>query len=130
MASEETAEVLRMMRALWPDCDDEVIADDVVFVIERADGRLGGFLAASIRPWAEGCGGSPVGYVEGWWVAPELRRQGAGAMLMEAAEAWTAAQGLTELASDVELDNRGSIEAHRALGFDEVQRVVCFRKAV
>jgi aminoglycoside 6'-N-acetyltransferase I len=130
MASEEAPEVLGMMRALWPDCDDEVIADDVVFVIERADGRLGGFLAASIRPWAEGCGSTPVGYVEGWWVEPDLRRQGAGALLMEAAEAWTAAQGLAELASDADLQNEGSIAAHRALGFDEVQRVVCFRKAV
>jgi aminoglycoside 6'-N-acetyltransferase I len=130
MATEEVGQVLAMMRLLWPDCDDEVIVDDVVFVIERPDGRLGGFLAASIRPWAEGCASNPVGYVEGWWVAPDLRRQGAGAMLMEAAEAWTGAQGLTELASDVELDNGGSIAAHQALGFDEVQRVVCFKKAV
>ena len=32
------------------------------------------------------------------------------------------------MASDAELHNAVSLEAHRALGFDEVERQVCFRK--
>jgi len=36
--------------------------------------------------------------------------------------------GLTEMASDAEIDNRVSIRAHRALGYAEEARVVGFRK--
>src|SRR5438067_1734925 len=28
----------------------------------------------TLRPWAEGCKSMPVPYIEGWWVAPDLRR--------------------------------------------------------
>jgi aminoglycoside 6'-N-acetyltransferase I len=44
------------------------------------------------------------------------------------AEAWTRGQGCTELASDTWLDNAGSQLAHRALGFEVVDRCVNFRK--
>ena len=57
-------------------------------------------------------------------------RAGVGRRLIEAAERWTVAQGLTELASDVEIDNEGSLRAHAALGFDETFRVVQFLKRV
>ncbi|GBQ40877.1 hypothetical protein AA0614_2124 [Komagataeibacter saccharivorans NRIC 0614] len=36
--------------------------------------------------------------------------------------------GATELASDAELANTSSHAMHRALGFDETERVVFFRK--
>jgi aminoglycoside 6'-N-acetyltransferase I len=45
-------------------------------------------------------------------------------------EAWGISEGCTELASDTELENRASAAAHRALGFEEAGRVVCFRKAL
>src|SRR5690606_28928841 len=65
----------------------------------------------------KGCVGSPVGYIEGWYVLPAWRRQGVGAMLVEAAERWAAEQGCAEMASDIELDNAASLKAHMALGF-------------
>jgi aminoglycoside 6'-N-acetyltransferase I len=129
MASDEAPAVLALIRAVWPARDRIALTDDIVFVLERDDGRIGGFLVASIRPWAEGCAG-PVGFVEGWWVAPELRRRGAGAALMKAAEAWTWAQGLTELASGAAAADDAAVAAHRALGFAAVDRAVCFRKQV
>src|SRR5687767_6568832 len=127
LAHEERA-VLAMMRELWPDCDDETIVDDCVFVVEREDGSLGGFIALSMRPWAEGCTSSPCAYIEGWWIAADLRRRGLGRALVDAAEQWARAQGSRELASDALTSNTGSLEAHRALGFDEVERVVALRK--
>ncbi|WP_083270521.1 GNAT family N-acetyltransferase [Lacunisphaera limnophila] len=71
-----------------------------------------------------------VGFVEGWYLDPDLRRQGWGRRLISAAEAWTAARGLTELASDAELANAVGIAAHQAAGFRETFRLVHFLKPV
>jgi aminoglycoside 6'-N-acetyltransferase I len=135
----DKAEWLRMRTALWPDSEVDHSADierfltagdpaTIVLVAERESGDLGGFVEAGTRPWAEGCSSSPVGYIEGWWVDADLRRSGVGAMLVAAAEAWARSLGLTEMASDVELTNDESHAAHRALGYEEAERIVCFRK--
>ena len=47
---------------------------------------------------------------------------------MAHAERWARALGYSELASDAEIDNTVSIAAHRALGFEETDRIVCFLK--
>ena len=47
---------------------------------------------------------------------------------MAAAEAWGRARGCAELGSDAALANTLSAEAHRAVGFDEVGQLRCFRK--
>lgn len=98
-----------------------------VFVIEREDGGLCGFLELSVRDYAEGCTG-PAPYVESWFVDGDVRGQGLGRVLMRAAEEWSREHGFSELASDAELDNESSHAAHRALGFEEVERAVHFRK--
>ncbi len=141
----DRAEWLRMREALWPsqpvDRGDEhareidaffAQADPALttFVAVRPDGTLGGFLEASTQSYADGCDSSPVGYIEGWYVDPDLRRSGVGAALVHAAEAWAHALGLTEMASDAEIDNTISLHAHLALGYAEVGRVVQFRKAI
>lgn len=46
------------------------------------------------------------------------------------AERWAREHSLTEFASDALLDNTVSHEAHRALGFEEAERIVTFRKAL
>jgi len=99
-----------------------------VFVAVRPEGGLGGFLEASLRTYAEGCDSSPVGYIEGWYVDPDLRRQGVGRALLRAAEAWARAQGCQEMASDCRLDNEASWRAHLALGYEEAERLIHFRK--
>jgi len=48
---------------------------------------------------------------------------------VQAAEAWARKQGLKEIASDTQIDNTVSIQAHKVLGYEEVERLVCFRKA-
>jgi len=71
-----------------------------------------------------------VGYLEGWYVSPEHRRAGIGRKLVQAAEDWARSKGCTEMASDAELHNTQSQQAHRRLGYEEVERIVCFRKSL
>ena len=47
---------------------------------------------------------------------------------MRAAEQWSRARGAVEIASDALIDNSQSQHAHRALGFEEVDRCVHLRK--
>ncbi len=98
------------------------------YVAELENGHLGGFVEVGLRSFAEGCLTSPVGYVEGIWVEPELRGSGLGRRLFEVAEDWARAQGCSEMASDALLDNLLSHAVHRALGYTEVERHVCFYK--
>jgi putative acetyltransferase len=143
----DEAEWLRMRSSLWPDGADGEHAGEIdaflgtgsfggsepslalaVFVAVRPGGGLCGFLEASIRPYAEGCETRPVGYVEGWYVDADMRQQGVGRSLVTAAEKWAAAQGCREMASDAHPENQVSLEAHKALGFGEVERAVHLRK--
>jgi aminoglycoside 6'-N-acetyltransferase I len=71
-----------------------------------------------------------VAYLEGWYVDPDVRRQGVGAALVRAAEAWAREHGYREFASDALLENVESQRAHVALGFAEVERVVLYRKVL
>lgn len=98
------------------------------FVAPRLGGGLCGFVEASVRHMADGCTTQPVGYVEGWFVDPDVRRKGVGRKLVEAAQAWAASQGCREMASDAYLDNAASIAAHRAMGFADEPPNVRFRK--
>lgn len=124
----EVADVVEMMRALWPEAGDYDLRDETVFVWERPGGGLGGFVSFSLRPWAEGCDSTPAPYIEGWWVAPDVRRAGVGRALVEAVERWCRQHGYQELGSDVEPENTTSLEAHVALGFEPTLRLQFFRK--
>jgi aminoglycoside 6'-N-acetyltransferase I len=131
-----------MRAALWPDADaaelahetvkhfEGVKAADQVWVAEDASGRLLGFVELSLRPYAEGCASSPVPYIEAWYVTAEARHTGVGRALVEAAENWARLRGFTEMGSDALLENDASHAAHQALGFEEVERIVCYRKSL
>ena len=100
----------------------------ITLVAEAPNGNLIGFAEVGTRAYAEDCDTSPVAFLEGWYVQPEARGSGVGRALMGAAETWARAQGLQEFASDTWLHNEAGIRAHLALGFEEVERLVCFRK--
>ena len=129
----------RMRQQLWPAPAGEHAAEIAAFftgdrrdpaeVLLAVEGEQAiGFAEVSIRSHAEGCEPGRIAYLEGWFVLPEWRGRGAGAALVRAVHDWGCAQGCRALASDTEISNVGSIAAHRALGFEEVGRVVCFRK--
>jgi len=135
---------LAMRVALWPDAEPDALRGEVtaffaarseplmphqVFVAET-DGKLAGMLELSLRPYVDGCDSSPVPFIEAWYVAPNLRRQGIGSALVKAAEQWAIAHCHTEMASDTLLDNREGERAHAALGFEEVERAIRFRKVL
>src|SRR5688572_26281671 len=88
-----------------------------------------GFIEGSIRSdYVNGTETSPVGFVEGVYVIPAQRRQGVARPLFAAIGDWAKARGCRELASDALLENEASQRAHRALGFEETERVVYFRR--
>jgi aminoglycoside 6'-N-acetyltransferase I len=131
------------MRAeLWPAEDPDQLGHEtlmhfsgspvaqVVFICEGADGGACGFLELNLRPYAEGCASSPVPFIEGWSVSPVARHKGAGRALVEAAEHWALIRNFSEIASDTQLDNAQSQGAHAALGYEEVERLVTFRKSL
>lgn len=80
--------------------------------------------------YVNGCETSPVAFLEGIVVDPSFRRQGVAASLVAAVTDWARNEGLSELASDAEIHNTVSHAMHAALGFEETQRVVYFRKAL
>jgi aminoglycoside 6'-N-acetyltransferase I len=138
LESADATEYLRMRHALWPDADVTELAaeiealltdpDQVVFVAPRAEGGLYGFVEAGVRAFANGVDESPCAFVEGWWVDSDARRTGIGRALIGAVENWARERGFSELGSDAELDNEISHRAHQALGFEERERVIYFRK--
>ena len=132
----------RMRHALWPDDAGSHAAEIErffssprstpleVLIACSASGAVLGFVELSIRPYAEGCTTDRVAFVEGWYVDPDYRGRGVGAALMRGAEEWGRASQCTELGSDTQIWNEPSIAAHKALGFEEVERLVAFRKAL
>lgn len=139
---------IELRRQLWPhhsledltrDADDLLGSEDsgrfwrastpaTVLLAEVAPGQVVGFAEVDLRPFADGCRSSPVGYLEGWYVVPEHRERNVGRALVLAAEAWARDHGCTEMASDTEFENTSSQRAHRALGYEEVDRLVHFRR--
>ncbi len=125
---------------LWPGHDMNELFDEIAGCIESEsgdtavlvavdDGGVQGFAQCSLRrDYVEGTRTSPVGYLEGVFVSEAARRQGMGRALAEACEAWAVERGCAEFASDCELRNTLSVLFHRALGFREANRIVCFAK--
>lgn len=135
----DLAEWLRLRTSLWDQTAEDDHRTEMVEIFEHPDsqfvavadigsGRLVGFLEASIRNQVEDCETENVGYLEGWFVETDHRRQGIGAKLVAAAEDWARAHGCAEMASDAEIGNMASQQAHAQLGYTETSRLVHLRK--
>lgn len=125
-AEEHAKEVATILSGAWPG-----VYPFAILVAETDAGEAIGFADVTLRSYADGCDPArPVGYLEGWFVEEAHRRSGVGAALLRASEEWAKRQGCTEMASDTWLDNEGSQRAHEALGYEVVDRVVTFRKAL
>jgi aminoglycoside 6'-N-acetyltransferase I len=131
-----------LRQQLWPELDIEEHQAEILQALTEPDrfvaflcfddlGRAVGLAEASVRSdYVNGCETSPVAFLEGIIVDPTARRQGVAALLVTAVSDWARGQGLTELASDAELDNTVSHTMHAALGFEETERVVYFRRSL
>ena len=106
-------------------------SDDAVFFIKYLDSEPIGFAYCSLRvDYVEGTDSSPVGYLEGIFVDVNYRSKGYAKELLHACEKWAKNMGCKEFASDCELDNIDSFKFHMAMGFDEANRIICFRKGI
>lgn len=138
-AETEDARVLAALAArLWPDRDPGGLAEefrkltrneDAACFLKYADSRPVAFAQCQLRhDYVEGTDSSPVGYLEGIFVAEACRGKGFAAQLLSACETWAAEKGCAEFASDCELGNADSLRFHLAMGFEEANRIICFRK--
>lgn len=139
-------QLAHLCETLWPESSAEEHAQELrlklgskaasllamplsIFVAEKSDGTLVGFLEVGLRSHADGCSPSQaVGYIEGWYVAEDHRLRGVGRMLLAKAEEWARGHGCVEMASDAIIDNELSQRVHEALGYEVVDRCVHYRK--
>jgi len=140
--SEDLEVIVPMWRSLFPEDDESTARKEIagelaspeagaVLIAEDAAGAALGFAHVGLRhDYVPGCTTSPVGYLEAWFVLEQERRKHVGGQLVEAAEAWARVQGCTQLGSDCLLDNDVSFAAHSSLGFEEVERLIAFRKSL
>ena len=106
-----------------------VTKGDAVCFIKYIDEKPIAFAQCQLRyDYVEGTESSPVGYLEGIFVAEKYRKCGYAAQLLGECEKWAKEKGCTEFASDCELINEDSLKFHIALGFEEANRIICFRK--
>ena len=131
-------ELVRLAWCLWREHSAEELEEELSFIMENEDScfflwyegeTAVGFAQCQLRrDYVEGTDSSPVGYLEGIFVTEEHRHRGYAREMLRACEEWVRKRGCKEFASDCELDNRESECFHRAMGFQESNRVICFTK--
>ena len=130
--------ITKLALQLWPAHDYEELRQemgetlsqpDAAFFLAKCDSQSVGFAQCQLRhDYVEGTVSSPVGYLEGIYVADEYRQQGFARELLSACEGWAKEKGCTEFASDCELNNVQSLQFHLNVGFEEANRIICFTK--
>ena len=123
---------------LWPEHSvEEMIPElaeimakpDAAFFLAYREDTAVGFAQCQLRyDYVEGTESSPVGYLEGIYVAELYRKQGLAKALLAACESWAKSKGCAEFASDCELTNTQSLKFHLNVGFEEANRIICFTK--
>ncbi len=134
----DAAALAGLVKIVWPEHTPEELARIIVNYIcsensaifaEIVNGEYVGVALCCLRnDYVEGCETSPVGYLEGVSVKEDFRNQGVAKRLVEECEQWAREKGCTEFASDCELTNTESRIFHLAIGFQEQNRIVCFKK--
>ena len=135
---EEASIVAGLAIRMWPENTmegltaefEEIIAGEDGAVLLMTAGRTPiGFAQCQLRyDYVEGTETSPVGYLEGIYIADDYRRQGCARKLLEKCQVWAKEQGCTEFASDCEITNEASYRFHLKMGFAEANRIICFTK--
>lgn len=125
-----------MALKIWDSDDYDEFIDmcdntETTCFIKFIDDKAIGFANASLRhDYVEGCETSPVAYLEAIYVDEEYRHLGYAKDLVNRCEEWGREQGAKEFASDCILTNNDSYKFHTAIGFKEVNRIICFKKDI
>lgn len=132
--------VVALACGLWPDNHAESLYSELAGIMEKPeaafflaweDEQAVGFAQCQLRrDYVEGTAFSPVGYLEGIYVAPAYRHRHLASALLQACQKWAKAQGCAEFASDCELENTDSLRFHLQAGFQEANRIICFVKRI
>lgn len=132
--------VAHLAAKLWPHHTAEEMLADFKETIQNENntvflcydnGNPIGFVQCGLRhDYVEGTSTRPVGYLEGIYVDPPYRKHGYAKRLLAACEAWVKEHGCSEFASDCELHNTDSLQFHLNVGFEEANRIICFRKSL
>lgn len=111
--------------------DDLCKDNNAICFIKYVNDIAVGFAQCQIRTdYVEGTKTSPVGYLEGIFVDEKYRHNGYAKELLNECEKWAKEKNCTEFASDCELDNDISFNFHLSIGFEEANRIICFRKDI
>jgi aminoglycoside 6'-N-acetyltransferase I len=131
--------VAKLAYELWPEANYEELINLFSEIIEHPEFAifiareysLIGFGYFSLRnDYVEGTTSSPVGYIEGVYVKEEERHKGIASKLIDKGVKWAKSKGCTEMASDCIISNKESEAFHKALGFIEANRIICFTKEI
>lgn len=111
--------------------EELICSDKAMCFIKYVDGKAVGFAQCQLRTdYVEGTDSSPVGYLEGIFVEKGCRKLGYAKELLKECENWAKEKRCTEFASDCELVNEESLHFHMAMGFEEANRIICFKKDI
>jgi aminoglycoside 6'-N-acetyltransferase I len=135
LAPTELHRIAPLRAALWPGSTIEDLAaimaaqPEYLVLIALEDGEPAGFAEMSLRR-DDAIGGGSTAFLEGICVDPAHRRKGIARTLVAKALEWGRKRGISEFASEALLANGASHAFHRAIGFAETERVVCFRRRI
>lgn len=105
--------------------------NNAVCFIKFVDDKAIGFAQCQIRnDYVEGTKSSPVGYLEGVFILNEYRHKGYAREILIECEKWAKQKDCIEFASDCEFNNECSLQFHLSMGFEEANRIICFRKDI
>ncbi len=111
--------------------EELIESDKAACFIKYIDNMAIGFAQCQLRTdYVEGTETSPVGYLEGIFIVEAYRKKGYAKELLGACERWAKEQNCSEFASDCELNNTASLGFHLAMGFEEANRIICFKKEI
>ncbi|MDR0928793.1 MAG: GNAT family N-acetyltransferase [Oscillospiraceae bacterium] len=103
--------------------------NDAVFIALAGEGAVGFAHVSLRREYVEGTqSGTVKGYLEGIYTEASHRNRGIARALVPSGEQWAKGKGCKEFASDCQLTNTDSLRFHLKIGFEEVGRIICFKK--
>ncbi|HNT78813.1 MAG TPA: GNAT family N-acetyltransferase [Anaerolineae bacterium] len=126
---------LQLRKLLWPDTPDathmqemfDIISSDttIAFLMFTPENEPVGFIEGALyrNPPRN------YGYIEGWFVLPDYRKQGLGGQLLEVLELWFLHHNIDLSLSDtIPLEYPLSPEAHAKYGYREHETLQIFIK--